>query len=108
MQHWNRQVQHWLSGAVGATRLDGRCTSDVHCWSPRNDYGCGVHNGDAGVVVQTSAGQARPHSGAKGLVDFAVSRMSEVETMFATSVHRSQGSQATGSRCCCRRPSHRC
>ena len=93
VHHWNRQVQHWLSEAVGDPLYE-----PMYVGRPllvtANDYGLGVHNGDAGVVVQTGAGRRAFIAGSKGVVDFAVSRMSDVETMFATTVHKSQGSQA--------------
>jgi len=53
-----------------------------------------VYNGDAGVVVSTDRGNRAVIAGAQGLADFAPSRMSDVETMFATTIHKSQGSQA--------------
>jgi exodeoxyribonuclease V alpha subunit len=93
VHHWNRQVQRWLSEAVGDPLYE-----PMYVGRPllvtANDYGLGVHNGDAGVVVQTGDGRRAFISGSKGLVDFAVSRMSDVETMFATTIHKSQGSQA--------------
>ncbi len=93
VQHWNRQVQHWLSEAVGDPLYE-----PMYVGRPllvtANDYGLGVHNGDAGVVVRTDDGRRAFIAGSKGVVDFAVSRMSDVETMFATTVHKSQGSQA--------------
>ena len=44
---------------------------------------------------QPTADRARSIAGARGWRDFATSRMSDVETMFATTIHKSQGSQAT-------------
>ena len=93
VHHWNRQVQRWLSEAVGDPLYE-----PMYVGRPllvtANDYGLGVHNGDAGVVVHTGGGLRAFIAGSKGLVDFAVSRMSDVETMYATTIHKSQGSQA--------------
>jgi exodeoxyribonuclease V alpha subunit len=50
----------------------------------------GVYNGDAGVVVASTHG-LRAHIGS---ADFAPSRLGQVETMFAMTIHKSQGSQA--------------
>ena len=92
--HWNRQVEHWLSEAVGDPLYE-----PMYVGRPllvtANDYGLGVYNGDAGVVVRTETGRRAFIAGAHGLADFATSRMSDVETMFATTIHKSQGSQAT-------------
>ncbi|PJE16759.1 exodeoxyribonuclease V subunit alpha [Mycobacterium sp.] len=94
--HWNRQVERWL---VEAT--------DDPIWSPwyagrpvlvtSNDYGLGVYNGDTGVTVVDGAGQRGALraviAGADDLLEFATSRLSEVETMHAMTIHKSQGSQ---------------
>ena len=93
VQHWNRQVEHWLAEATGDPLYE-----PMYVGRPllvtANDYGLGVYNGDAGVVVRTGDGPRVVINGSQGLADFATSRMSDVETMFATTIHKSQGSQA--------------
>lgn len=91
--HWNRQVEHWLSEATGDP-LHERMYVGRPLLVTANDYGLGVYNGDAGVVVRTAEGPRAVVDGAEGLADFAPSRMADVETMFATTIHKSQGSQA--------------
>ena len=59
-----------------------------------NDYGLGLNNGDTGVVVARPAGLRAVMSVATGSLEFATSRLSEVETMYAMTIHKSQGSQA--------------
>lgn len=95
--HWNRQVERWLVEATGDP-----------IWSPwyagrpvlvtNNDYGLGVYNGDTGVAVVAGAGQQGTLraviAGADELLEFATSRLSDVETMHAMTIHKSQGSQA--------------
>ncbi len=93
VQHWNRQIEHWLSEATGDPLYE-----PMYVGRPllvtANDYGLGVYNGDAGVVVRGESGPRTVIAGAHGLTDFATSRMRDVETMFATTIHKSQGSQA--------------
>jgi exodeoxyribonuclease V alpha subunit len=93
VHHWNRQVEHWLAEATGDPLYE-----PMYVGRPllvtANDYGLGVYNGDAGVVVRTDDGPRAVIAGAQGLAHFATSRMSAVETMFATTIHKSQGSQA--------------
>jgi exodeoxyribonuclease V alpha subunit len=91
--HWNRQVEHWLSEATGDA-LHERMYVGRPLLVTANDYGLGVYNGDAGVVVRSVDGTRAVIDGAQGLADFAPSRMADVETMFATTIHKSQGSQA--------------
>ncbi|MBX7432243.1 exodeoxyribonuclease V subunit alpha [Mycobacterium sp. Y57] len=86
---WNRRIERWLGDATGQSM-----------WSPwypgrpllvtANDYGLGVYNGDTGVVVAAPEG-LRAHIGSK---HFVPGRLGEVETMFAMTIHKSQGSQA--------------
>ncbi|WP_277213921.1 ATP-binding domain-containing protein [Isoptericola croceus] len=56
-----------------------------------NGYSLGLFNGDTGVVV--AEGEAlRAHI--SGGASFAVSRLGDVETLHAMTVHKGQGSQA--------------
>ncbi len=95
--HWNRQVERWLVESTGEA-----------IWSPwyagrpvlvtNNDYGLGVYNGDTGVAVVGGAGQQGALraviAGAEDLLELATSRLSDVETMHAMTIHKSQGSQS--------------
>jgi exodeoxyribonuclease V alpha subunit len=94
VSHWNRQVEHWLTEATGDPLYD-----QMYVGRPllvtANDYGLGVYNGDSGVVVRQDDGMLRAAiGGTDGLLDFATSRMSDVDTMHAMTIHKSQGSQA--------------
>lgn len=95
--HWNRQVERWLVESTGEA-----------IWSPwyagrpvlvtNNDYGLGVYNGDIGVTVVAGAGEQGALrtviAGAEDLLELATSRLSDVETMHAMTIHKSQGSQS--------------
>ncbi len=87
---WNRQVQRWLAEATGeptwATWYVGRPILVT-----ANDYGLKLYNGDTGVTVATPDGLRAVVSGSG---TFATGRLTEVETMHAMTIHKSQGSQA--------------
>ncbi len=96
--HWNRQVERWLAHDEGVDHWP--------LWYPgrpllvtANDYGLGVYNGETGCVVRRDDGALRAVingssvGGSGGPLDFAISRLSDVETMHALTVHKSQGSQ---------------
>jgi exodeoxyribonuclease V alpha subunit len=93
VQYWNQQVQRWLAEETGQP-----------AWSPwyagrpllvtANDYGLRVYNGDTGVAVAGADGLRAFIGGAAGPLDFATSRLADIETMHAMTIHKSQGSQA--------------
>jgi exodeoxyribonuclease V alpha subunit len=97
VSHWNRQVERWLSEETGQPVV-----SAWYAGRPllvtANDYGLKVYNGDTGVVVAgrdgSRDGLRAVVAGAAGPLDFAPSRLADVETMHAMTIHKSQGSQA--------------
>ncbi len=96
VQHWNRLVERWLGEATGGPVGWGQ---EWYAGRPllvtANDYGLGLFNGDTGVVVQQDDETVRAViAGVGGHHTFATSRLSEIETMHAMTVHKSQGSQA--------------
>ncbi|EID13160.1 exonuclease subunit V alpha recD [Mycobacterium xenopi RIVM700367] len=93
VRYWNRQVETWLAEEMGMPTW-----SDWYAGRPllvtANDYGLRVYNGDTGVVVAGPDGLRAAISGASGPLDYATSRLGDVETMHAMTIHKSQGSQA--------------
>jgi exodeoxyribonuclease V alpha subunit len=94
VRRWNRLVEQWISEATGDPLWDpwyvGRPVLVT-----ANDYGLGVYNGDVGVAVRAADGRLRVHlRGAEGLMDFAPSRLDDVQTMHAMTIHKAQGGQA--------------
>ncbi len=99
VQHWNHQVERWLGEALGV----GVGAAWGHEWYAgrpvlvtANDYGLGLFNGDTGVVVQDGSdpGALRVVISSGALASFAPSRLGDIETLHAMTVHKSQGSQA--------------
>ncbi|MHC9296564.1 exodeoxyribonuclease V subunit alpha [Mycobacterium sp. LTG2003] len=88
--HWNRQVQRWLTEETGEP-LWGSWYIGRPILVTANDYGLKLYNGDAGVTVATPDGM---RAVVGGLGSFATGRLTEVETMHAMTIHKSQGSQS--------------
>jgi len=90
--HWNRQVERWLTEATGEP-----IWSSWYAGRPvliaANDYGLGLYNGDTGVTVLADGALRAVIASAAGPLDFATSRLGDVETMHAMTIHKSQGSQ---------------
>ncbi len=91
--HWNRQVERWLSEVTGEPIWSAWYTGRPVLVTA-NDYGLGLYNGDTGVTVADGAVLRAVVAGAQGPVEFATSRLSDVDTMHAMTIHKSQGSQA--------------
>lgn len=93
VRHWNRQVERWLTDATGEP-----IWTDWYTGRPvlvtANDYGLGLYNGDTGVAVTRPDGLAAVVGAGTGPVELSVNRLSDVETMHAMTIHKSQGSQA--------------
>jgi exodeoxyribonuclease V alpha subunit len=95
--HWNRAVERGLAEHTGLP-IGAGWGQEWYAGRPllltSNDYGLDLFNGDTGVVVADGDGSraaiATPH-GARLL---ATSRLTDVDTMHAMTVHKSQGSQA--------------
>ncbi|MBB5164216.1 exodeoxyribonuclease V subunit alpha [Mycobacterium sp. AZCC_0083] len=94
VQYWNRQVERWLTEATGepiwTSWYAGRPVLVT-----ANDYGLGLFNGDSGVTVVGDSGLRAVIAGAEEPVTIATSRLSDVDTMHAMTIHKSQGSQAS-------------
>ncbi|NNG38543.1 exodeoxyribonuclease V subunit alpha [Flexivirga sp. ID2601S] len=91
---WNRVVDQWLSEATGDPLWD-----PMYVGRPllvtRNDYALGLLNGDSGLVVAGADGAPTAAMvTAGGVVQLGAGRLSDVETMHAMTVHKSQGSEA--------------
>ncbi len=95
VRHWNRQVERWLGEASGyqvgeaGAGVVRRPADAGHRQRPRP----GLYNGDTGVAVETGEGLRAPDR--RHGQDFATSRLADVETMHAMTIHKSQGSQAS-------------
>jgi exodeoxyribonuclease V alpha subunit len=93
VEQQNRNVEAWL-GRAGL--LDPLATfyENRPIIITQNDYTLGLFNGDVGVVVRDEHGRLRVcFEGAEGLRFLAPGRLPPHETVFATTVHKSQGSE---------------
>lgn len=59
----------------------------------RNDYFSGLFNGDAGILVATPDGPQVAFAGPDGWRRFEPARLDELDTWWAMTIHKSQGSE---------------
>lgn len=92
--YWNRQVERWL-----AEETDAPLWASWYAGRPvlvtANDYGLRLYNGDVGVTVLRDGVLKAVMAAADGSSEFPTSRLADVETMHAMTIHKSQGSQVT-------------
>ncbi|MDT5160231.1 MAG: exodeoxyribonuclease alpha subunit [Mycobacterium sp.] len=92
VRYWNRQTERWLTEATGepiwASWYLGRPILVT-----ANDYGLGLYNGDTGVTLLRDGVLRAVIAGTEPL-EFATSRLADVDTVHAMTIHKSQGSQA--------------
>ncbi|GAB3117876.1 exodeoxyribonuclease V subunit alpha [Janibacter alkaliphilus] len=96
---WVRRTQRWLTEATADPVRSGHHGSGRYVGEPllvtRNDLGLGLFNGDPGVVVRDGSGRlVAAMDAAGGVRTHPVARLADVETAHASTVHKSQGSQA--------------
>jgi exodeoxyribonuclease V alpha subunit len=91
--YWNRQVERWLTEATGEAIWSAWYTGRPILVTA-NDYGLQLYNGDAGVTMRDDTGLRAVIAATGEPLSFATGRLSDVETMHAMTIHKSQGSQA--------------
>ncbi|MDO9377788.1 MAG: exodeoxyribonuclease V subunit alpha [Nocardioidaceae bacterium] len=95
VSHWTTQVEQWLAEALPGYARDGYWYVGRPLIVTSNDYQLRLYNGDTGVVVahEGRVVSAFRRDGSHVLVP--TSRLSDVRTVHASSVHSSQGGQFT-------------
>jgi exodeoxyribonuclease V alpha subunit len=91
---WTGRMESWLADEVPAFSADARWYAGRPLLVVENDYELQLFNGDAGVVVSAADDRllaAFPRG--EQIVRVSPSRLGAVETVYAMTIHKSQGSQ---------------
>ena len=105
VERWNQTIESWIletapgpaapgsAGTRSATGFPGRFYPGRALLATRNDDRQRVANGDTGIVITDPAGVRAAFGTAGGLRILAPAQLERVETAFATTIHKSQGSE---------------
>ena len=94
VESWTRTVEGWLADAIPGFAPEQRWYPGRPLLVTRNDYGLGLFNGDAGVIVAGEDGRPRAvFRDRDATASFSPGRLEAVDTVYAMTVHKSQGSQ---------------
>jgi exodeoxyribonuclease V alpha subunit len=91
---WTRQIETWLVQEVPGFSIGPSWYVGQPLIVTENDYSLGLYNGDIGVVVRDAADRivAAFERGGE-VVSVSPTRLAAVDTVYAMTVHKSQGSQ---------------
>ncbi len=89
---WRARIESWLTESI-----EGYAPHGWYVGRPllvtANDYNLGLFNGDTGVVVRVGEALRCAFERRGEIVHVSPSRLSAVETLYAMTIHKSQGSQ---------------
>ena len=91
---WSSAVERWLAAVIDGYAAGGEWYVGRPLLVTANDYDVHLYNGDTGVVVNDGErGPVAAFARGQDTVRLAPARLSNVQTVHAMTVHRSQGSQ---------------
>ncbi len=91
---WTRRIEDWLAGDPGALHADDRWYVGRPVLVTANDHELRLYNGDTGVLVQAGEDRVSVAFERRGeILHFSPSRLSAIDTAYAMTIHKSQGSQ---------------
>ena len=91
---WTARVEAWLAEAIDGFGTGGQWYVGRPLLVTENDYALRLFNGDTGVVVAGDGDRVAAAFERRGqLLESSPSRLGAVDTVYAMTVHKSQGSQ---------------
>lgn len=91
---WTARVESWLGAEINGFAAEGAWYVGRPLLVTENDYGLRLFNGDTGVVVATGPGRVGAVFERRDeLLELSPTRLAAVDTLYAMTVHKSQGSQ---------------
>jgi exodeoxyribonuclease V alpha subunit len=90
---WTARTEGWLEAELPGLASGERWYPGRPLLVTENDYELGLNNGDTGVVVQEPERLLAVFERGGAVARFSPTRLGAVETVYAMTIHKSQGSQ---------------
>jgi exodeoxyribonuclease V alpha subunit len=91
---WMARIERWIADEVDGFAAEGAWYPGRPLLVTENDYALRLYNGDTGVVIAGADGRPTAAFERRGeVVEIRPSRLSAIDTGYAMTVHKSQGSQ---------------
>ena len=91
---WTARIEGWLAGEIAGFDPAGPAYVGRPLLVTENDYELHLYNGDTGVVVRGPGDRVSAAFQRGGeLLEFTPTRLGAIQTAFAMTIHKSQGSQ---------------
>ena len=90
---WTARLEGWLQDAIAGFAPDDRWYVGRPLLVTENDYELRLNNGDTGVVVASDGRAVAAFERGGELVHYSPTRLGAIDTVYAMTIHKSQGSQ---------------
>jgi exodeoxyribonuclease V alpha subunit len=91
---WMEHIENWLRSEVEGFATGTEWYVGRPLIVTENDYGLDLYNGDTGVVIEAEGGRLVAAFERRGrIAEVSPTRLAAVDTVYAMTVHKSQGSQ---------------
>jgi exodeoxyribonuclease V alpha subunit len=91
---WTARIERWLAAEIDDFAADRRWYAGRPLLVTENDYQLKLYNGDTGVVIERGPNRLSAAFERGGeILELSPSRLGAVDTVYAMTIHKSQGSQ---------------
>jgi exodeoxyribonuclease V alpha subunit len=91
---WTARIEGWLTSTIDAFATDTPWYVGRPLLVTENDYELRLYNGDTGVIIQASPDRTTAAFERSGeILELSPTRLGAVDTVYAMTIHKSQGSQ---------------